>query len=67
MKHRTEEKRMYRRDSMRENLKEIPVMTVRHSGVLMMSVLEKHSAVVQRINTPRLNIFANKSLEEWQA
>ena len=52
---------------MRENLKGIPVMSVRRSGVLMLSAIEKHSAVVQGINTPRLDIFVNKSLEEWQA
>lgn len=47
-----------------ENLREIPVMPVRHSGVLMLPAIEKHSAIVERINTPRLDIFGNKSLEE---
>lgn len=62
-----EEKRAYSSDSMLENLKEIPVMLVRHSGVLMMPAIEKPSAIIQRINTPRLDIVGNKSLEEWQA
>lgn len=52
---------------MRRNKKKITVMSVNLAGVLMMPAVEKHSAVVQRINTPRLDIFANKSLEEWQA
>lgn len=62
-----EEKSSYRGDSMRENLKEIPVTPVRLLRVLILPAIKKHSAVVQRINTPRLDIFANKSLEEWQA
>lgn len=46
------------------HIRKIPMTHVRLSGVLMLSAIEKHSAVVQRINTPRLDIFANKSLEE---
>lgn len=45
----------------------IPVMLVRHSGVLMIPAIEKPSAIIQRINTPRLDKVGNKSLEVWQA
>lgn len=46
------------------HIRKIPMMHVRLSGVFMMPAVEKHSAVVQRINTPRLDIVENKSLEE---
>ncbi len=53
--------------ALRRNKKEITVMSVNLAGVLLLPAIKKHSAIVQRINTPRLSIFANKSLEEWQA
>lgn len=64
MKHRTKRKERAKEMALRRNKKEITVMSVNLARVLILSAIEKHSAVVQRINTPRLDIVGNKSLEE---